>query len=274
MKPDMNSYSNIYPSVKFKQIPRIATESYQETRAYGDWIDDLIRRYLTYINSPDVKYENFLADCVFFNTVTFDRDEINRRKVQLGLGWDDTSVELDDFQHLYSWVNEKLYGKRWTREALRFQIPMAVVALDYEGTRYATKLEGKPKNAHLHVIWVVQPREISSFRALFRGPEFKLRILDKLAVDEFEIEPYDSGKTNIRKLSTYAAKTLNRTRRDPIANELLRIYPNRNYGPEPYRAAHRYTTRRKRFEKVRSAAIREAKYSGRRNGGTKGDAAI
>lgn len=244
------------------------------TKSYGKWFDQLILRYMNYCGWPNARYREFLERSVFFQTITFDQAAIRFRKAELGLNPSSTAVEMDDFHLSYVWTCEQLYGKRWSRKVLQYVIPMAIVAIDYEGLRYASKLEGIGKNAHLHNIWVTHPDKAEEFQDLVLGPKFRAQIMNRISADKSQLLPYEAEKATIRQLGTYAAKVLNRTSYDPIGNEELRIYPNRNYGSEPYRASATYTNQNWWLNKLRVAAARDAKYLRHSNEGRLGHADI
>lgn len=224
---------------------------------FGQWIEELIQRYYDRCNAGQISYEEFLSDCVFFQTITFDRKAIRERMVELGLSAKNYEIEWDDFHRIFCRVARHLFGRNWSRSKFENDLPMAIAGLDFDGTRYSRTLDGAATNAHFHVIWAVRPQDASSFFALVNGLKFRKKFLDLLHIDDMRLDAYDASKSNVRNLATYAGKAFNRTGLNPIDADGLRIYPNSNYSGKPYKLLHNYQTRDREFLKVRNAAWNE-----------------
>ncbi|TYR34887.1 hypothetical protein FY036_03440 [Mesorhizobium microcysteis] len=227
--------------------------SFEQRSASEKWFRDLIAAF--YRRNNTSKYANqvdFLESCAFFTTMTFSTYRVEREKRKLGLAKNDFSVEMDNFQKLYNGLARKQFGSGYNLSKFEKKLPLAIACIDYEGSRYYNEIPENPKNIHVHAIWVVHPEEIDEFLKIINGAWFKLKFQNGLHTDRIRFDPYLERKDKKGRWGGYAAKTWIKMASLPNgAADLLRIYPNSNYGGKPYQAQHKYGRTNKILELMR-----------------------
>lgn len=224
---------------------------------YEAWVVNMLKNYYRGLYESDNSWDSWLSQSVFFTTITFDQELIHNRKDELMIGRNDRSIEWDDQHALYCFVVEKLYGRNWMRMKDRRRLPLMVAGLDFEGSRFGALSEDKMENAHIHAIWAFPSDEVSGFLRAIASPEYNLKLKDKLHIDRIEIERFAPTKASVQKLGSYALKSNIRTQRLSVNAEMIRIYPDRNFGFKPYRADRTYRVESKKLKAIRTAAWRE-----------------
>lgn len=218
------------------------------------WMNDLIRLYF---KADSEINKNFVIDkFLFFMTITFDQNRISNRMSEISSSNYENQIEYDDFNILYCSLNQALFGKRWNRDKWIKSLPLALVFLDFEGTRYSPSLPESSNNAHLHIIWAVRPPQMENFSKFFTSPRFKTRLLDKLHIDQIQLKPFDSRAGSIQNLTSYSAKAWTKSQNTIVSGEMFRVYPNRNYSPTPYRMSRQYRNESRRIQKLRTESAK------------------
>lgn len=232
----------------------------EQQRESERWFNDLAWQFFKRnAVSQDQDYVEFLESCAFFVTMTFSTYRIEREKRRLGLALHDFSVEMDNFHRLYCGLARKVFGGKWTDPKFEAKLPLAIACVDYEGSRYQTQLPARPENVHIHAVWIVHPDEIEAFNAIRESPKFKLKFLDGLHANRVRFDPFVAKKNKGGRWGGYASKVWIKAARAPTGAELIRIYPNSNYGGISYRAEHRYGVTRKQLDLLRRVIRRHAR---------------
>jgi hypothetical protein len=231
--------SNLKPS----SIVQTSHSPSAQRRASERWFDEILLGYYRRNATSHFKSESdFFEACAYVVTLTFNASRIFNEKARLGLMNDDHSVEMDNFHRLYTGLCRKLFGSGYSQSSFEAKLPLAIPFIDYEGSRYSSDIPKNPKNVHIHAIWVVHPNEIAKFKKLISGPWFKYRLKDGLHTDRILFDPYVASRAKRGRLIGYVSKTWSKSAKLPNAAEMMRIYPNSNYGGLPYRALHQYQT--------------------------------
>ena len=239
-KSNMSNYSRSKPS---------------EPRTYGQWIKSLLVDYHKR-HGTNLTFYEFLAECVFFNTITFDQRFMRDRKFDLDLMDHDNSIEMDAFHTIYGAASKHLLGRRWC-QAKRSKRPLAFVILDFDGSRYSSILTTR-KNPHLHVIWAVHPDLAERLKTFFGGAFFRFRVRDLRAIDGFQFDPYNEEQATIDELASYTAKTMYRSVRNPQGGDEIRIYRDDEFNR--YRSSRSYETRSQTWDRMIKAIHKDAAF--------------
>lgn len=214
-----------------------------ENKDYKNWMKDLIdKKYQMSKCFCNADYHWFLSNCIYFFTVTFSQSDINSIRNNLELSINDYSVEFDSFHRVYIYIIEKMYGRRYNRSHFLDRSPMAIAAIDFEGSRYASFNSLGNKNAHVHALWALSPNDVQSFRRIISSTDFRLRFLKSLPSDRVKFEKYYASRGSVEGAATYAIKSHMKSVYSPRGDELFRIYPNSNYNADgvTYRMARSY----------------------------------
>lgn len=202
----------------------------KENKLYKEWFSELVNEvYVKSKKYSNVDYKWFCNNCLFFLTMTFDRYSVGSIKDDFSISISDYSVGFDSFHRVYIYIAEKMYGRRYSRPHFRDRSPMAIAAIDFEGSRYASFQSLGNKNAHIHALWAVSPNDVQSFQKIITSAAFRLCLLKSLPCDRVKFEQYEAIRGSIEGVATYAVKSHIKSIYSPRGDELLRIYPHSNY---------------------------------------------
>lgn len=221
------------------------------------WIKNMIFEFHIQTNT-DMSFQKYLETSVFFMTGTFNQEWIWQRKQEFQISNSDQSLERRDCNYLYNAICRDMYCNDYLeRKNLLPRLPMALVCMDFEGTRYSRGLSNGMKNAHFHGIWTFHPEDSERFRRKF--PFLKMRRLDRLQFDKIVFDPYDPDRGEIDDLGTYVTKTFDRTFIDPIQGEIMRRYPDCLLQKSDDEPGPKYQTINRSLAKMKKAALSEKK---------------
>lgn len=214
-----------------------------ENQDYNKWMNDLVKgKYELSCGSHKMNYDLFCRKCVYFFTLTFDQSDVRSMRNELSLSSDEYSIEFDSFHRIYIYILEKMYGRRYGRPLFRERSPMAIAAIDFEGSRYASFDSLGNRNAHVHALWAVSPDDVQSFRQIVTSAAFRFKLLKSLPCDLVKFAKYEPSRGSIGGAATYAIKSHLKSIHSPRGDELFRIYPHSNYNSNgvTYRLARSY----------------------------------
>ncbi|MCA0275577.1 MAG: hypothetical protein LCH86_06210 [Proteobacteria bacterium] len=258
-KSSLCERSNLKPSELKSPSKPSYLRRLEQRRASERWFNGLVTEFYKR-NAASIFPDRveFLECCAFFLTMTFSTYRIEREKRRLELPDNDFSVEIDNFHKLYVGLARKQFGSHYNERKFEAKLPLAIACVDYEGSRFQAEVPQRPKNVHVHAVWVVHPDEIETFRAIISNPWFKLKLENGLHTDRIRFDPYLAKKDKNGRWVGYAAKSWIKAAEVPDGAEMIRIYPNSNYGGIPYRASHQYRAPNKSLELLRRIARQKA----------------
>jgi hypothetical protein len=208
--------------------------------SYRKWFDKLlVDFYLMTTTSESIGFDEFKETCCFFVTMTFDSTQVKTLREQLALSGANPSIELDNFHLLYSKLCRALFGRGFERR--KKNLPLAIVAVDYAGSRVTDYRAMNGNNLHIHAMFAVSPADRVAFKELLGSLKWH-RILNGLHADKVVFDPYRLVKDKKGRLGSYVAKAFIKARDEGASADCLRTYP----GPNPheisksYKASHRY----------------------------------
>lgn len=191
--------------------------------AYDGWVRDRVDE--AFDAAKIVQYErgwDWLVECGYFMTITFNQKQIAAQKVELALKASDTSIELDTFHGCYVDILDKLVGKRWQKGQHRAKWPLAIVGMDFGNSRVARFTELTGNNLHIHAIWAVHPDTKAAFEILRTDPHRVAKFQTYGPLDAIEFDPFDAEKKDMSYVTKGDAKTSRSDSQPPMA----RVYPN------------------------------------------------
>lgn len=232
--------------------------NYDIRKEMGILTEDLLKEY--HVKSGlglNYDFKKFLTYNVLFMTATFSRHNVVAEKSTQGLSPLDHTLEWDNITLLDRTIVKWLYGNDWyRRKAIQHKLPLAIVGLDFEGTRYSASLDKSPKNAHFHGIFAFQPDDAA--KVLKYLGLMKMKTLSNLHFDQIRFDRYDRNKSSIQDLGSYTLKAFIRSQTDPIAGEMFRIYR----GFDRYKLSNRYVKINRTLNRMKDAASRDRRLEG------------
>ncbi len=199
----------------------------------------------------------FLRKYAFFGTMTFDETEMRAIKKLHGRPYTDTSFEMDQFHRFYNETRRAL--ERRKGRGIPSPAPLAVVGVDFNGTRRNRSIPDHAENLHLHWIVIVAPDDLDHASKLFASLPFRYHFRQATIVDGIECVPFDPSRKSFRSLVGYALKG-DAVLQGEWGPDTVRRYPSQDY-----RMVHSYVgkTAEQRQLETLLGALRSARSESR-----------
>jgi hypothetical protein len=230
---------------------------------YANWFLKLIEDYSKRHGAEPQSISRFCERNCFFITAMFSRDRIRQRLGELDLNVSDSDkIIFQNYDLLYKAFCRNVLGRYFDRNRYRDSLPLSIAVLDVEGTRGNSSVSLlEERNRHLHALIVFPEAFTEKFERYRSSHEFRTTVLDRLDTDRVKIERFDSAKSPLLRLVSYAQKYLEFESSLEFGQLAFRIYPRDNFNPnfvKPVMPILRTRSRKlEKLQKLRKAALKE-----------------
>lgn len=202
-----------------------------KTNPRKKWLDQTILHQIEKNRTQEQTRNDYLQRNAYFVTMTFDPGTVIAVQQQKGHSRTSTNVQWDQFSFLYKQICRELVGPRFNKPKNVELLPYVLAALDAEGSRQSGLVDERDlSNLHIHAIWLNHPGHKDQFEAFIRSLAFKLRFRSKLYADALVFDQFDPERGSIENLFGYTTKLFWRDRGQLGFDDIIRIYPDANYG--------------------------------------------